>query len=76
VVACLPPHSRFACTNLAKDDGFLGAIKLRSTTSFRGEVKPSVPCRKIVGILKILTSMKEIIRRKISPAISSPSFSA
>jgi hypothetical protein len=30
-----------------RDDGFLRSIKSLSTTSFGGEVKPSVPCRKI-----------------------------
>jgi hypothetical protein len=39
---------RFTVSNLAKDDGFLRAIKIRSTTSFKGEVKPSVPCHKIL----------------------------
>jgi hypothetical protein len=29
------------------DDGFLRAIKLRSTPSFGGEVKPEAPCRKV-----------------------------
>jgi hypothetical protein len=30
-----------------EDDRFLRAIKIRSTTAFTGEVKTSVPCRKI-----------------------------
>jgi hypothetical protein len=29
-------------------DGILKAIKIRSTTSFGGEVKPLDPCRKIL----------------------------
>jgi hypothetical protein len=29
-------------------DGFLRAIKIRSTPSFGREVKPEVPCRKIL----------------------------
>jgi hypothetical protein len=29
--------------------GFLRAIKTRSTTSFGGEVKPSVPCRRFTA---------------------------
>jgi hypothetical protein len=45
VVACLPLHPRLAGSNLAEDDGFLRVIKIRSTTSFGGEVKSSVPCR-------------------------------
>jgi hypothetical protein len=28
-------------------DGLLRAIKIRSTPSFGGEVKPSAPCRKV-----------------------------
>jgi hypothetical protein len=28
------------------------AIKVSNTTSFRGEVKPSVPCRKILRLFK------------------------
>jgi hypothetical protein len=34
--------------NLAEDDGFLRAIKIRTRTSFGGEIKPSVPCHKIL----------------------------
>jgi hypothetical protein len=32
----------------AEDDGFLTVIKIRSTTSFGGEIKPSASCRKIL----------------------------
>jgi hypothetical protein len=39
VVAYLPLDSRFACSNLAEDDGFLRVIKIRSKISFRGEVR-------------------------------------
>jgi hypothetical protein len=39
-------------SNLAEDDGFLRAIKIRSTTYFRGEIKPSVPRRKILRHVK------------------------
>jgi hypothetical protein len=35
-------------SNLAKDDEFLRAIKVHSMTSFVGEVKPLIPCRKIL----------------------------
>jgi hypothetical protein len=34
-------------------DGFLRAIKIRSTPSFRWEVKPEVPCRKILWHVRI-----------------------
>jgi hypothetical protein len=33
--------------NPAEDETFLRAIKMRGTTSFGGEVKPSAPCHKI-----------------------------
>jgi hypothetical protein len=49
VVACLPLDPRFADSNLAEDDGFLRAIKIHSTTSFRKEWKPSVPCPMLQG---------------------------
>jgi hypothetical protein len=35
-------------------DGFLKAIKIRSTPSFGWEVKPDVPCRKILRHVKEL----------------------
>jgi hypothetical protein len=35
-------------------DEFLRAIKIRSTPSFRWEVKPEVPCRKILRHIKDL----------------------
>jgi hypothetical protein len=41
----LPLDPRFAGSHPVKDDEFLRAIKIRSTTSFGGEVKPSVPCK-------------------------------
>jgi hypothetical protein len=47
-LSCLLLNTRFVGWNLAKDDGFLTAIKIRSTTSFGGEVKLAVPCRKII----------------------------
>jgi hypothetical protein len=31
-----------------RSDGFLRAIKIRSTSSFRWDAKPDVPCRKIL----------------------------
>jgi hypothetical protein len=31
-----------------RGDGLLRTIKIRRTTSFGGEVKPSTPCRKIL----------------------------
>jgi hypothetical protein len=38
--------------DLTDSDGFLRAIKIRSTTSFGGEVKPSSPCRKMLRHVK------------------------
>jgi hypothetical protein len=34
---------------LTEVDGFLRVIKIRSTTSYGGEVKPSVPCRRFTA---------------------------
>jgi hypothetical protein len=35
-----------------RGDGFLRAIEMRSTPSFGWEVKPEVPCRKILRHVK------------------------
>jgi hypothetical protein len=35
-----------------RGDGFLGAIKIRSTPSFRWEAKPQVPFHKILRYIK------------------------
>jgi hypothetical protein len=42
----------FAASNPAKGNGFIRAIKVPSTPSFGGEVKPSVPCWKILWHIK------------------------
>jgi hypothetical protein len=47
---------RFAGLNPAEDSGFLRAIKICSTTSFGGEVKPLVLC------CEILQHVKELYR--------------
>jgi hypothetical protein len=39
---------RFSGSNLADDDGFLREIKIHSMFSFGEEIKPSVPCCKIL----------------------------
>jgi hypothetical protein len=36
-----------------RGNGFIRAIKIRSTPSFGWEVKPEVPCRKILRHVKI-----------------------
>jgi hypothetical protein len=46
VVIVLATGPRFAGSNLAEGD------KIRSTTSFGGEVKPSAPCCKILWHVK------------------------
>jgi hypothetical protein len=51
-LACLPLIPSYAGTNTADDDEFLREIKIRSRTSFGAEVKPSVPRRKILLMLK------------------------
>jgi hypothetical protein len=57
-------------------DGFFRAIKIRSTTSFGGEVKPSVTCRKIFRhVKKKLTGMEQRVRTQSLSVISSPRFS-
>jgi hypothetical protein len=43
----------------------LRAIKIRSMTSFRGGVQPSVQCRKICGMLKNVTSRKRYFVVKV-----------
>jgi hypothetical protein len=49
--------------NAAEDDGFLRKIKIRSTISFGGDVKPSAPCGKILRHGKdLLSSTKQILR--------------
>jgi hypothetical protein len=48
-----------------RGDGFLRAIKIRSTPSFGWEVKPVVPCRKIrfYGMLKIPCGISDTDRQ-------------
>jgi hypothetical protein len=48
VVICLPLDPRFEGSNAAENDGFLRVIKIRSTTSFEGEIKPTAQCRNIL----------------------------
>jgi hypothetical protein len=52
VVAILSLDPTFVGSNPDEDDGFLRAIKIRSTTFFGGEVKPLVPCRKVFRYVK------------------------
>jgi hypothetical protein len=78
VVQCLsflPLDPKLAGSNPVKDDGFLRTIKIRSTTSFGGEVKPTAPRRKILRHVKELCGVWKIyfvgnIRRHFSPSFS------
>jgi hypothetical protein len=47
-------------------DKFLRAIKIRSTPSFGWEVKPEVPCRKILRHVKIRWRIKDTEYAKLS----------
>ena len=47
-VACWPLVPNFTGSNPAEAVGFFGQ-KILSAPSFGGEVKPSVPCRKITA---------------------------
>jgi hypothetical protein len=69
-LACLPLDSRLAGSNQSEDNGFLRGTKIRSKTSFGGEVKLSVHVVRFYGMLKNPTNVKEIHRRKNSGDIS------
>jgi hypothetical protein len=47
-------------------DVFLRVIKIRNTTSFGGEVKPSVPCRRFTACKRTLRAWIEMFRNKFS----------
>jgi hypothetical protein len=64
-LSSLPLDPRFEGSNPNEDDVLSRAIKIRSTTSFGGEVKPMFPCRKILRHVKYPYSMKEILLGKI-----------
>jgi hypothetical protein len=49
-----------------QSDGFLRATKIRSTPSFGREVKPEVPCRKILRHVKDLLKSHEDVYTKFS----------
>jgi hypothetical protein len=58
----LPVDPRFVGSNPAEDDGFLRAIKVRST-SFGGEVKPSVTCKILWYVKRPLQYEGDIFRK-------------
>jgi hypothetical protein len=64
----------FTGSNSAESDGLLRTIKIRSTTSFGGEEKPSAPCRKILRHVKDPLRNDRDTDRQNSAAISRPVF--
>jgi hypothetical protein len=65
VVIVLTIGQRFEDSDPAEKDICLIAIKIRVTTSFGGEVKPWVPCVKMLRHVTHTYSMKEILVGKI-----------
>jgi hypothetical protein len=49
----MPLDPRSTGSNLAKGDGLLSMIKIHSTISIRGEVKPFVPFHQILWLVKV-----------------------
>jgi hypothetical protein len=47
VISVLVIGHKISRLNTSEDDGFLRAIKIRSTNSFGGEVKKSALCHKV-----------------------------
>jgi hypothetical protein len=60
---------KFAGSNPAEDNGFLRVIKILCTTSFGGEVKSSVPCRRFTACKRNLRAcfVSKIQRSRFSP---------
>jgi hypothetical protein len=54
VVSVLATGTKGCGFKPGQGDGFLRAIKIHSTPSFRWEVKPEVPCHKILQHVKDL----------------------
>jgi hypothetical protein len=52
MVVCLPLDPSLNGAKLSEDNGFLRMMIICNTASFRGEVKPSVPCHKILRHIK------------------------
>jgi hypothetical protein len=53
-VTCWPLVPKFAGSNPAEPVGFLRGVKILSTPSFGGEVKPAVPCRRFAACKRSL----------------------
>jgi hypothetical protein len=54
VVSVLATGPKDRGSELDQGDGFLRATKIRSTPSFGWEIKPEIPCRKILRHVKDL----------------------
>jgi predicted RNA binding protein YcfA (HicA-like mRNA interferase family) len=63
VVSVLARGPTVAGSGQAEDRGFVWAIKSLARTSFGGEVKPSVPCRRFTACKRTLHSMSEMLCR-------------
>jgi hypothetical protein len=61
---------RFVVSNPPEDNGFLGVIKIHSMTSFGGEVNRQSHVVRFYSLLKNPTSVKQILCRQSSMAIS------
>jgi hypothetical protein len=72
MINVLPLDPRFTGSNPSESNGFLKTIKIRSTISFVGEVKPSAPFRKILQHVKNNFRYYRHTDKKISAAISRP----
>jgi hypothetical protein len=71
-VACWPLVPKFASSNPAEALGFLRVEKILSTPSFRGEVKPSVPCHRFAARKRSLELCGSRILDEICRNISRP----
>ena len=60
-IACWPLVPKFAGSNPAEAVGFLRA----KNSSFGGEVKPSVPCRRFAACKRILNGVEVAISAKL-----------
>jgi hypothetical protein len=71
-VACWPLVPKFMGSNPAEAVGFWRANKILSTPSFRGEVKPSVPCHRFAACKRSLELHGRRILDRICWNISCP----
>jgi hypothetical protein len=63
VVGVLATGPKVAGSGPAGDDGSLWVIKSVARTTFGGEVKPSVPCRRFTACKRTLQSMSKMLCR-------------